>query len=524
MGRLAEVTGQAKRFWGGLTPGRRAAFVVLGIAAGGGAVAAYVLAGRLDLAPLYANMSEDDAAAAARKLRERKIPHEVEGRTLLVPRERVDELRLELAAEGIPRGGGVGFELFDKRTLGLSEFAQRLNYRRALMGELARTISSLEAVERARVHLVIPERRVFSERQQEASASVVLRMRAGRSLAGGQIQGIVHLVASAVEGLRPENVTLVDEEGRLLWRPRKGDPQDALEEMRLDRERALEQRVTELVERMVGAGKAVVRVAAEIDLDRQETTVEDYDPEVRVVRSEQEMRETLGEGSVGATGGVPGTRANLPTAQPSPPATPKGASRESNVRNYEVKRTVQKTVSPGGKVRRLSVAVVVDGRYETRDGKLTFVPRDEADLRKIEELVKSAVGFRAERGDVVAVRSAPFEQAPAIAGSEAASAAAGSWIPYAKYGALGFVALLLVLFFVRPVMRAILSTRQESTRQEAPSEPAPPRAEPPAALAAPRAETVEVPVNVREEALGYVRGDPRRAAQILRGWIQEKRA
>jgi flagellar M-ring protein FliF len=525
VGRAAELANQAKGFWTGLTPVRRVALVVLFAGVVVGALALYAFSSRVDLAPVFTNLSEEDAGAIIAKLREQRIPFQVEGHALLVPKDKVAELRLQLATDGLPKGGGVGFELFDKRTLGQSEFTQKLNYRRALMGELSRTISSLQAVERARVHLVIPERSVFVDRQQQASASVVLKLRAGRQLTQGQVQGVVHLVASAVDGLRPESVTVLDEEGRMLWRPR-GEGQMGSPDLVSEEEQSIEHRVAGLVERVVGAGKVVVRVKAEVDRTQQELTVEDYDPEVRVLRSEQSTRESVGAaGGSGVTtpGGVPGVRANLgvpagPTGTPTA-ASQSGVSRESAVRNYEIKRTTQRTVNPGGKIRQLWVAVLVDGRYEEKDGKRIFKAREESEIKKIEDLVKSAVGFQAERGDKVTVQSIPFEGAAAPGGSEPVVAEApAEWTPYVTWGAVALGALLLLLLGVRPWLKG---------RSRAPApEPAPALASPAvAALGSGTGETVEIPAATpREEALRLVRSDPKGAAQVIRRWIQEKGA
>jgi flagellar M-ring protein FliF len=528
--RGADLVGQGKRFWSGLSPARRMTLLATTVLVAGGIAAVTLLSGNVEWAPVFTHLGSDDAGLIAQKLKELKIPFQVEGSALLVPRDRVQALRLELAGLGLPRGGGIGFELFDKRTLGQTDFTQKLNYRRALMGELARTISSLAAVERARVHLALPERTIFASRQQPASASVVVKLRAGQSLGRGQVQGIVHLVSSAVEGLKPENVTVIDEEGRLLWRSRGGS-ESAAAQTHDEAERALERRAAEMLERVVGAGRAVVRVTADVDLERRETTVEDYDPEVQVLRSEQHTRETLG-GAQSATGvgGVPGASANAAGAGASPPVrlatstTAAPAARESAVRNYEIKRTTQRTVLAAGRIRKLSVAVLVDGKYEEKDGKRMYLPREPSELQKLEELVKSAVGFQAARGDQLAVKSIPFDAAATQVGIEGTAAAAPVlWPVYVKWGGIGFLALLGLLFVVRPVLRAI-SARPNEAPSAAPAaaQAAAPAPAPRAALNVAAGETVEMPVSARDEALGFVRADPKRAAQVVRRWIQEK--
>jgi flagellar M-ring protein FliF len=511
--------------------------VLLGLGAAGAIAAVTIISSRLEMAPLFATLSPEDAANVVQKLKERKVPFQVEGNAVLVPAERVASLRLELSGEGTLRGGGLGFELFDKRTLGMSDFAQRLNYRRALMGELSRTIASIQQVESARVHLVLPERSVFSSREEPASASVVVRLRNGQDLAPAQVRAVVHLVASSVERMRPENVTVVDQAGRLLWKRRSAGGDDgANADSSADRDRVLERRTRTMLEAVVGAGKARVSVVSELEGKRLEQTVEAFDPESRVLRSEQETRDTMGAGlsAPAQAGGVPGARAATTGASVTAAPT-QGASRMSAVKNYELTKTLTRTIDPGGRVRRLSVAVLVDGRYEEKEGKRVYVARAADELRKLEDVVRSAVGYDAQRGDTVTVRSVPFESAVKAEGVESAPPAQSAWIPYAKWGGLGLAVLLFFAFFVRPLMKSL--TRVAAPGSFAGSDETAALGEPAAvtagqrssaavALEAPRGEKVEMGEHAspRDAALAVASENPRRAAQVISQWLAQGRA
>ena len=284
-------------------------------------------------APLFTQLERDDASAIVAKLKETKVPYRIEadGATIEVPESRARELRLELAGSGLPRGGGVGFESFDKMRLGATDFEQRVLYRRALEGELTRTIGTLGAVESSRVHLVLPEKSVFITRGEPASASIMLKLRAGRALGPSEVGGVVHLVASAVPGLEADRITVVTTEGTMLHRPRKsgaaGDADEGDEDARVaarSYETSLEDRVRAMLERVVGLGHADVRVTAEIDPARVERLEEHYDPTKSALRSEEQSIEHGTADPNESVAGVPGAESNLPTgaAKPSAPAKP----------------------------------------------------------------------------------------------------------------------------------------------------------------------------------------------------------
>ncbi len=382
--------------------------LVLGIA-----LASYVSirSSNPNYAVLYANMDREDAAAVVAKLKEMKVPYKLEGEgtTVEVPEAQARELRLELAGGGLPRGGSVGFESFDKMRLGATEFEQRILYRRALEGELARTIGSLQAVQNARVHLVLPEKSVFVSRNEPASASVVVKLRSGRSLGGGEIGSIVHVVSSSVPGLTPDRVALVSTDGTVLHKPRRpGDEAGGSDDDRASQTRTLEatleERARGMVEKVVGAGHVDVRVTAELDTARTERIEDRYDPTRSALRSEERSIERMGEDAAGATG-VPGAQSNLPNgdgrAVDGGAGTP-GAIRESHTRNFELDHVVEKRFIASGTLRRVTVAVVVDGVP------ITGGPRGKEEMEKISALVRSAVGADEKRGDLVTVESVPF--------------------------------------------------------------------------------------------------------------------
>jgi len=432
-----------------------------------------------DMQVLFTNLNPEDAAGIVDKLKETKVPYETTGggTTVLVPSAQVHELRLQLATQGLPHGGGVGFEIFDRSSIGVSDFVQKLNYRRALQGELARTIAQMPEIERARVHLATPERRLFSSDENRARASVVVSLRNGQALAKTQVNGIVHLVSSSVEGLQVKDVTVVDGHGRLLSSAAGGDDAAGLTGSQLEYQRTLEKdietRIQTMLERIVGVNKAVVRVSSILDFRKIETTEERYDPNSQVVRSEQRGQEKA-SGVNGVSGGVPGVQSNVPegASQGQEPAqTSSSANQTKNETvNYEISRTVSRVVESTGSIKQLSVAVLVDGMYEgakaSEDGKPVsdaakkYIARPEEDMKRIEEIVKKAMGYSAERQDQVQVTNVQFdiatEELPAQ-GIEAAAEPTNSFMPYIRYAVGGGLFLLILFMVVRPLM-AMLGT------------------------------------------------------------------
>jgi flagellar M-ring protein FliF len=412
--------GQVVRFVTELPRGRRLALAGA-LAVGMAAFGAIVLwQGGGDWQVLFSNLAPDDAARIAGRLKEQRVPFRVAsaGEVIEVPSAHVHEVRLALAGEGLPRGGGVGFEIFDQQSFGLSEFAQQLNYRRALEGELQRTINRLDVVASARVHLALPERRLLREREGKATASVTLKLQPGRRLGGEQVAAIVHLIAASVEALTPEDVTVVDTAGEVLSRG-GGDVNarmGATIELQRTIEAQLEDRVRQTLEHAVGAGRVAVQVAATVNFAASEKTEEAYDPDRQVIRNEQTTVEKTVSGGTTASG-VPGDAPSLAGVGRADNAA--SSERQSATKSYEISKVTSRVVEPVGQVERLSVAVLIDdARAPEAGGKAGAAgPRTRDELARLDAIVKRAVGFDAARGDQVEVQSVRFagaeEAAPA---------------------------------------------------------------------------------------------------------------
>ncbi len=529
--RLTVLLAQARAFWATLTPAKKVLFVTILAGVLAGVLVTAQLGSRENYTYLFTDLSSEDSAAISAKLKELKVPYRVaaSGTALEVPEERVHEIRLDLAGQGLPRGGGVGFELFDKHHLGATELEQRVSVKRALEGELARTISTIGAVQSARVHLVMPEKSLFAAHAREpASASVVLKLRPGRAFAKPEVQSIVHLVASAVPGLGENAVSIVGADGITLHRPRP-DGAGAASEILAEREREvaaqLEEQARGQLERTLGPGHADVRVAVELDPATREHTEEKYDPQKTVLRSEQKTEERAAgitptvagvpqtSPSVATGAGVPGAQSNLPggTSGPENAGGAAGPARTSWTRNWEMDRTIDKVVLPSGKVARMSVAVMIDANY--KDG--VALPRDRAELDRLGELVKGAVGFSGARGDSLRVESAPFASSatpePPAKPTEVSKLRQARW-----YGPIaGAAALLAFLGF-------LWTRRRRAARRRAAMEALPPV---PVAgeIEAPREAftTDEDRARLKQEVIDLVQKDPASAALVLRGWLNE---
>jgi flagellar M-ring protein FliF len=509
--------------WQGLSRPLRILLVTTALCLGAGAAFFGVRKVSEPYATLFGALPEADAAAVVAKLKELKVPHRVvDGGRIEVPEERVHEIRLEMAGAGLPRGGAVGFENFDKMKLGATEFEQKVMFRRALEGELARTIGSVQAVEAARVHLVMPERSVFANRREPASASVVVKLRQGREIGAPEIGAIVHLVASAVPGLSQDRVTLATTEGALLKRPKStadggaesGLADDQLAEVR-SLEASLEERARTILERVVGAGHVDVRVAADMDFSRVEHTEDYFKPRDPILRSEELMVEKTGVAE-STVAGVPGAESNLPTGdapeEGDAPAGAAGVLRRQHTRNFEVDRVTERRVRQVGVVKRLTVAVVVDGVTTTDEsGVTTTQARDEAELEKLEALVRSAVGADEGRQDVVTLRSMSFASAVVSDDGLVAPVAPTPLEkakPYLPFVAAGGVFLALVI-------ATLLTRRRRSTVTAVELLPSGEIKRENALLA----EDAPLLLNARDEALRRAAEDPATAALVVRHWL-----
>ena len=425
------------------------------------------------MTPLFTDLSFDDSSAIIRDLERQAIPYQIrnDGAVILVPKDAVTRLRMKLAESGLPKGGGIGYEIFDKSdALGATSFVQNINHLRALEGELARTIRSIDRIASARVHLVLPERPLFSRERQEPSASIVVKLRG--SLEAQHVRAIRHLVASAVNGLKPGRVSIVDEAGRLL-----ADGADenlsglgtGADERKLAFERRLRENVENIVTSVVGPGRARVQLTADFDFNRITQTTDKFDPEGRVVRSSQTREETQNshearEGQVTVANEMPGAQQNRGSQSANEAAHKTDNRKSEEIINYEISRTTKTEVIEGGRINRISVAVLVDGTYgRTASGDSVYTPRDKEELDRIAALVRSAIGFDQRRGDQVEIVNLRFAELP----QNLATAPKG-WLDPPEFTkddilrgiemlVMGFLGLIVLFFVVRPLVRRIVT-------------------------------------------------------------------
>ncbi len=367
---------------------------------------------------LYTDLSPTDSGAIAAKLEETEIKYEIssDGSRILVPSNDVGKARMLLAAAGLPNGGSMGYEIFDKQSgFGTTNFVQNINQVRALQGELAKTISSLESVRSARVLIALPERGRFSRKTSAASASVFIKIRSGASIEHQQIAAIQSLVASSVPNLKAGDVSVIDSNGNLM--AKGGEEEESVlslksEDLRRNFESRMQRKIEEQISRIVGIGKVTAIVNAEMNFDQISLNEELYNPEGQVLRSSQTTQEDstereAGSNNVGIENNLPGVGGDF-LGGSSPSST---NSRTEEVTNYEISKTVRSTVKQSGQVKKLSISVLVDGRYtEDEDGNKIYEPRSKEEMDKITALVRTATGFDEERGDVIKVVNMQFAQ------------------------------------------------------------------------------------------------------------------
>jgi len=519
------------------------------------------IAGALTEAPktiLFSGLESRDAAAVSAKLDSMAVKYDVkDGGTILVPADQVTKLRMALAQDNLP-AAGVGYEIFDKTdTFGTTAFVQNINHLRALEGELSRSIQTIEGVETARVHLVIPERQVFAQQEQPPTASVVLKTR--RRMDKGQVQAIQHMVAAAVASLSADRVAIVDDRGNLLA---GGDKSGSLarnqEEDTSNYESSLRGRIESIVASVVGPGHVQVQVAADINYNRIQTTSETFDPDSKVARSTQTVERNASDTSGG------GNAVSVANALPGAAAAGGGeSSRNSSgsteeTINYEISKTVKTSTVDGGEIKKLSVAVVVDGTTTgegTGEGAGTYKPRSAAEMAQITALVKSAMGFDQARGDQVQVTNMQFARLPTGDGTEAAAPLlgldAGYWFKIIEAAILCLTALLIGLFVARPLINRMFAAQGAAAggptalahaspvagalpapaaamAEAAPGAPAAIAADgAPAALPSPVAglDLSRVDGQVRESAIKkvgeVVQAHPEEALAIIRTWLHQ---
>ncbi len=410
---------------------------------------------------LYANLQENDAASVVAWLKNERMPYQLKnnGRNIWIPADNLYETRLSLAANSLPSGGGVGFEVFDKQSFALTDYVQKVNYTRALQGELSRTISSLEPVDTARVHLALPEKRLFKNQQKQATASVTLSLNTGKSLNQKQVLGIIHLVAGSVSGLKPENITIIDSKGVVLDSGKKEDKDQFLSvdmlSFQQQVEHRLEMRAQSLLDKTMGKDKAMVRVSATLDFSKIEKTQELFDGEEPVIRSEQVNQESNGSP---APGGIPGVQSNLQG-----PSTQVGIESSSNktsrTTNYEISKTVSKIINPVGSILKLSVSILVADTINaaTENSPETIAPRTAEELQSIETMIAAALGIVTERGDLINIISMPFTDVPEeiVIAELPPTNLLYDYLPFVKFGLITMGVFLLYFFLVRPIIKTM---------------------------------------------------------------------
>lgn len=498
---------------------------------------------------LYADLELADANAIVTRLQHDKVPYELrrEGAEIWVAKDRKLDMRVKMAEQALPSGGNLtGYELFDKsETLGSTSFMQNVNLVRALEGELARTIRSINGVKSARVHLVLPKREMFSRETQEPSASVVLSMAGSGRLGKQQVQAIQHMIAAAVPKLSPSRISIVDDKGTLLARGYESDQammSETAEERRLAYENRLNRAIEELLERTMGPSNVRVEVTAEMDFDRVATTEEVYDPEKSVIRSQVTIEE--GENSSDSEGSPTTVTQNLPDVNAANSGNTRSSAnskRNQETVNYEVSKTVRNHVKELGQVRRLSVAVLVDGLYVDKDGNREYQPRTEQEMEQVASLVRSAVGYDANRGDQIEVVNLRFadgdEKPPAEADDKIFGFERDFVERIASNLGLSVVAILFLLLVLRPLVSRAVETMAAASERglltEGPGAPALAGPAPPTPGALLADESVDELIDI-DKVEGRVKASsirkigeivdkhPDEALSIIRSWMYQE--
>jgi flagellar M-ring protein FliF len=526
---LSRMAGQLARFWSQLGAAQKLAFMSIALLTIGATSLLLHIASEPDYSTLYANLTPDDAASILDELNTASVPFRLTqaGTAIQVPVERVYDLRLELAAKGMPSSGPVGFEVFDDAGLAMTPFQQQVHFRRALEGELERTIGRLQPVRWARVHINLPERSAFQRRQMQPTAAVVLGMAQGQSVTESEAAAITQLIAGAVDGLGAEHVTIVDSKGRLLAQPRsEGDA--TLAAGALDVQRKIEidlaARAQTLLDAALGAGKTVVTIAATIERRRIEEQQERVNPNESAVVSTQSSEETRSTPSA-SFGGIPGTPSNLPGGAAPQAATAQNGS-ESITRetlNFDVSRSRSTTVVPMGEVQRLSIAVLVDGTYEpvaTPEGQEApaaptapvYKPRTAQEIETYTNIVKRAVGFDEKRGDTIEVSNVAFR----VPLEELEGAPPPFWeSPLFHMFAPGVVrialallgVLLLIVLVLRPALRQLAQSTAPTVAAQSSLEGG--------------KTALDLPSPDAEIAIPISKDQARHVAEAMRQWLRE---
>jgi flagellar M-ring protein FliF len=520
LGDLKEILGRLLSF---LSPQQKRLWFIGVPVFGLIAYLAFYVFDHLNYGPLYTNLAPQDGAAIVKELDAEKIPYAISsgGTVIEVPRGVIYQTRLKLAGKGVPAGGAVGFEIFEKTAFGVSEFTQQVNYLRALQGELSRTINSLAAVQSSRVHLALPARSNFLGPEEKPSASVVIDLRPGYRLSPDQVQGVVNLVASSVPKLSSDKVIVIDSSGRPLKEIAVAAPNSEAEKLNLlkhKQEEELQRRIESLLDPVLGPGKVVVRANVQINLQETLMTKEEFDPDNKVVRSQRSALDDAG----GVKGGTVGVQANVPGGEATKVGDG-GARRSNETVTYEVGHTTSRIAEPRGQVQKLSVAVFVDGKYDA--GK--YVARSAEEMEMIKGMVKRAVGFDAERGDEIEVANAPFKIQPAEALKPVGAPDLKDMVKTpmgmgVAAGVLLVVGALLLLLFKRKRKTAVVETPLAADGMSAVEKIAA-TAESLQEEVSAAAQKIVLSEDPRKEQLSQIAEDYHDATvRIIRTWLQEE--
>lgn len=471
---------QFREFFKNLGPTKRLSIIAVTVIALITLMTMVFMATGRDYVPLFTNMAGDQVTMVMAKLNEKNIPFQLrdDGKSIAVPKELLHSTQMTLMSEvGSAKIGGIGLELFEKQDFGINSYAQKINYQRALQGELMRAINTLTAVKQSKVILALPNKKTFLEEGSKPSASVVLEIHQGKELSADQIRGIRYLVANAVEGLDPDRVTVLDERGKVLTRKSDGTVagSDELLDLKAKVEGELQDRIESILSKVVGHAKVIAKVDATLNHRLVSSVEESVDPDKTAIRSQQSEEESL-DGARTNPAGVPGSRANLPGAEDAGQVGFKqDVKKEIKTTNFEVPKTVRNVREAAGNLERISVAVVVDGVQQTvtkEDGtsETKYVPRSAEELQKYEALVKNAIGFNAARGDSVKIENIQFQAEDFSESEKLLTNLERKKFVHAlfKWALLGFTLVLFFFIVVRPFMQWITDSFQDSVEEMLP--------------------------------------------------------
>lgn len=539
---IRKIARQFKDFFTALSPGRKAALVLTSLVVVTSFIAMAFWAGETQYQTLGTNLASEDATSIMRILREKKIPFRVEndGKTIKIPPEAVYDLRLELATMGLPQTSVVGYEVFDKQSFGQTSFVQKVNQKRALEGELMRTINNLKGVKRSRVHLALPNKSTFVEDQKRSTASVVLDLEPGVQLQDKQINGISHLIASAIEGMDLGDVTIVDGNGKMLSK-NTSDPLALQTATMLDFQQKMEaeyeKRVNDILSKVVGEGKVVAKVSLDLDFTQQSETQTQYDSEGSAVKSQQRENHVM-DGSRPVPTGAPGAVANTPGPASAVPEVRSNTQKVFETTNFAVPERVTRATKQPGTIKRMSVAVLVDGMYvkdsAKGDGAVpAFTKWSDDKLSEFKAIVASSVGLDPKRGDTIEVRNMEFRKDDLQdADAQIAAFERKKMIMHVvQYVVVGIGILLFFIFVVRPFIKWLTEntvenmesflpktieeiermSKEEETLQEVEEVV-------PVIVDKVDPEKVEGEM-IKEKVVTLIEGNPTKAAMILHEWV-----